>query len=90
MCSAASEPSRVAIRVPDLGTGAHALQLVQWLVDPGSPLMAGDRVAEVLATGILFQLPAPVSGTILRIEKPDRSEVRVGDIIGWIECGPQQ
>jgi pyruvate/2-oxoglutarate dehydrogenase complex dihydrolipoamide acyltransferase (E2) component len=77
-----------AIVVPDLGSGAEPLLLVQWLVDRGSHVLIGDHVAEVLVAGILFQIDAPASGTVLRFEKGDRSTVCMADVIGWIDRDP--
>lgn len=86
MSSAGPDVRRWAIRVPDMGTGDQPLQLVQWLVDRDSEVLSGDRVAEVLASGILFQIASPASGMVAGIEREGRSAVRTGEIIGWIQC----
>lgn len=85
MSSAANEPQRAAIKVPTLGAGHAPLLLVQWLVDLHTPVLCGDRVAEVLTAGVVFQVPAPAAGTLAAVEKGMRTTVQEGDIIGWIE-----
>jgi pyruvate/2-oxoglutarate dehydrogenase complex dihydrolipoamide acyltransferase (E2) component len=76
--------------VPELTTEGEPLWLVQWLVDPGSHVLAGDGLAEVLVPGTLVQVAAPVSGTIVRLAKGARTIVRTGDVIGWIDRDPNQ
>lgn len=85
MSSRPAEPRRAAIRVPDLDSGPQPLLLVQWLVDPGTEVLEGDRVAEVLVSGILFQVASPVAGRLARFEKGQRATVMSGEVIGWIE-----
>lgn len=85
MSSAASEPQQVPITVPEVGTGGERLLLVQWLVDPGTHVLAGDRVAELLTAGIVFQVPAPVAGVLSRIQVGMRSQVNEGEVLGWID-----
>ena len=83
--SAANKPQLVPITVPEVRAGREPLLLVQWLVDPGTQVLAGDRVAELLTTGIVFQVPAPVAGVLSRIQVGMRSQVTAGDTLGWIE-----
>jgi pyruvate/2-oxoglutarate dehydrogenase complex dihydrolipoamide acyltransferase (E2) component len=84
--SAANEPQRAAITIPELGAGHKPLLLVQWLVDLHTPVLSGDRVAEVLTAGVVFQTPAPAAGTLAVVEKGMRATVQEGEVIGWIEC----
>jgi pyruvate/2-oxoglutarate dehydrogenase complex dihydrolipoamide acyltransferase (E2) component len=83
--SAASEPQLVPIAVPEVRAGRDPLLLVQWLVDPQTHVLAGDRIAEILTAGIVFQVPAPVAGVLSRIQVGMRTQVSVGDILGWID-----
>lgn len=85
MSSAGSEPQQVPITVPEVGAIGERLLLVQWLVDPETHVLAGDRVAELLTAGIVFQVPAPAAGVLSRIEVGMRTQVSAGDILGWIE-----
>ena len=85
MSSAVPETSRVAITVPDVGAGEQTVRFLQWLVDVGSPVHRGDRVAEVLVTGIVFHVPAPVDGVLAEIETSARTSLSTGDVLGWIE-----
>ena len=73
------------IELPDLGAGDEAVCVSCWLVDPGEMVVAGDRVVEVLIKGITFDVSAPVSGIVSRIEKSPDTRIVPGDILGWIE-----
>ena len=57
------ESRRVPITVPDLGSPRAAFCL--WHVQVGDRVTEGDRVAEVLIPGAVFDVAAPVSGTLM-------------------------
>jgi len=73
------------IVLPDLGTGDEEVRVSCWLVDPGDEVETGDRVVEVLIKGITFDVSAPVSGILSKIEKSLDARIVTGDILGWIE-----
>ena len=72
------------IELPDLGAGNETVCVSCWLVDPGEVVIAGDRVVEVLIKGITFDVAAPVSGILTKIEKSLDTRIVPGDILGWI------
>jgi 2-oxoglutarate dehydrogenase E2 component (dihydrolipoamide succinyltransferase) len=71
--------------VPDLKAGSAPIRVVQWLVDPGTHVLAGDRVVEVVASGVVFHVEAPAEGVLAEIERAGRAEVGVGEVVGWVE-----
>lgn len=73
------------IVMPDLGTEGQPVCISAWFVEPGDLVESGDRVMEVLVTGVTCDLPAPAAGRIVRIEKPTESPVHPGDVLGWID-----
>ncbi len=73
------------IELPDLGAEDEAVCVSCWLVDLGELVVTGDRVVEVLIKGITFDVAAPVSGILSRIEKSLDTRIVPGDILGWIE-----
>lgn len=79
-----SEPLSPVV-VPKLDSPSRPVQLVQWLVDPGTALHAGDRIAELLVSGVVFHLAAPVDGVLLRVATQSHSAVRIGDVLGWMQ-----
>jgi pyruvate/2-oxoglutarate dehydrogenase complex dihydrolipoamide acyltransferase (E2) component len=70
--------------VPELKAGAP-IRVVQWLVDPGTHVLAGDRVVELIASGIVFHVESPAEGVLEEIARGGRAEVGVGEVLGWVE-----
>ena len=58
-----------------------ALQLVQWLVEPGAEVLSGDRLAEVVAAGVLFYVQSPFNGMIVSLDKPTGAQVNPGNVL---------
>lgn len=86
MSSSPNSAALVPVTVPELDSRSRPLQLVQWLVDPGAVVHAGDRIAELLVAGVVFHLPAPADGLVSRLAIRAHSRVGVGDVLGWIEA----
>ncbi|MGE3316361.1 MAG: lipoyl domain-containing protein [Planctomycetaceae bacterium] len=72
------------IILPDLGSRSSKVRVSCWLADPGDRIEEGDRVVEVLVPGVTFDVSAPTSGTLTKIEKLPDAVVATGDILGWI------
>ena len=79
-----------AIVLPDLGAGADEsnVRISAWLAEPGEMILQGDRIVELLIPGMTFDVPAPVSGRLTRIDKFLDAAVSAGDVLGWIEPEP--
>ena len=84
MTSLPPDPLLSPVTVPELDDRSRPLQLVQWLVDPGTRVHAGDRIAELLAAGVVFHLAAPVDGVLQQVKVRAHSPVVVGDVLAWI------
>ena len=81
----ATSAKTTPIELPDLGAGDETVCVSCWLVEIGEMVIVGDRVVEVLIKGITFDVAAPVSGILSRIEKSLDTRIVPGDILGWIE-----
>jgi pyruvate/2-oxoglutarate dehydrogenase complex dihydrolipoamide acyltransferase (E2) component len=75
----------VPILLPELGAGRDVVRVSCWLVDLGDNVEEGDRVVEVIVPGVTFDVSAPISGILSRIEKLPDAPVASGDVLGWIE-----
>ena len=75
----------VPVTVPDVGAAADELQFAQWLVDEGSTVNAGDRIAELMLPGVLISLAAPIDGVLARIAVAGRTRVTAGQVLAWID-----
>ena len=70
--------------MPEIGAGAQPMRIVQWLSEPGTDLLMGDRVVEIVTAGVLFSVSSPWSGTLLRQLLPADSSVQTGDALATI------
>ena len=73
----------MAITVPDLGAARVTFGL--WHVRVGDRVTAGDRVAEVLIPGAVFDVPAPASGTLAERAVQPGDPLAPGQVLGVIE-----
>lgn len=76
------ESRRVPITVPELGTRAT---FSLWHVRAGDRVTEGDRVAEVLVPGAVFDVSAPATGVLTdRVAQPN-DPLTAGQILGEIQ-----
>ncbi|MBI3864444.1 MAG: hypothetical protein HY290_21390 [Planctomycetia bacterium] len=76
--------SSVAIVIPDVGAGGAVLRVSAWYVEPGDSVDAGEPVLEVMIPGVTCDVPAPIAGTITRLDRPLDAVVAPGDVVAWI------
>lgn len=81
-------PFEVSIVCPDLGVTSGGVEVVQWLVDPGTVVCAGDRVLELLAEGVVVHVVAPADGVLSAVRVSTRRVVATGDLLTVIEAAP--
>jgi pyruvate/2-oxoglutarate dehydrogenase complex dihydrolipoamide acyltransferase (E2) component len=79
------EYRRVPITVPELGSPRATFSL--WHVQVGDRVTEGDRVAEVLIPGAVFDVAAPVSGTLAERAVQPGHALTAGQALGEIEEG---
>ena len=58
--------SEHVFKLPDLGEGTVEAEIVEWHVKPGDSVAEGDIIADVMTDKANVEVPAPVSGTVLR------------------------
>lgn len=78
-------PELVDIILPDQATGQEPLVVSCWLVDVGDTITAGSRLLEIRLPGMVFELTAPVDGTLVEVLAPMESPIRVGETLGRLE-----
>lgn len=82
----AFDPQLVNVTVPELGAGADSIRLVTWLVPVRARVIPGERIAELLTQGSVFQLESPAEGTVWAQLAAPGETVRVGQPIATIRC----
>ena len=69
--------------MPELGSDRATFSL--WHVRAGDRVTEGDRVAELLIPGAVFDVPAPASGILAeRVAQPN-DPLTAGQVIGAIQ-----
>ncbi len=65
-------------KLPDLGEGTVEVEIVEWFVKPGDVVAEGDIIADVLTDKANIDVPAPVTGVVLRTAGEPGDMVAVG------------
>lgn len=82
----------VEFKFPDVGEGIVEGEIRRWLVKEGDRVKADQPLVEVETDKALVELPAPKSGTILKICAREGETIKVGQVVVIIgdpgETGP--
>jgi 2-oxoisovalerate dehydrogenase E2 component (dihydrolipoyl transacylase) len=70
--------SRYVFKLPDLGEGTVAAEIVAWRVKPGDTVTEDDVVVEVMTEKAAVEVPAPVSGRVVSTTGAPGDTVPVG------------
>ena len=70
--------SEYIFKLPDLGEGTVEAEIVEWHVKPGDRVKEGDVIVDVMTDKANVEVPAPVSGTVLRTSGTPGDIVAVG------------
>jgi pyruvate/2-oxoglutarate dehydrogenase complex dihydrolipoamide acyltransferase (E2) component len=78
---------RTPVILPELGAAPVLFSL--WFAEPGDSVFEGDRLAEVLAEGATFDVPAPASGRLVERCAWPRDHLTPGQVLGVVEVDHQ-
>ena len=70
--------SRYVFKLPDLGEGTVAAEIVSWRVKPGDTVAEDDVLVEVMTEKAAVEVPAPVSGRVVSTTGTPGDMVAVG------------
>jgi 2-oxoisovalerate dehydrogenase E2 component (dihydrolipoyl transacylase) len=70
--------SRFVFKMPDLGEGTVAAEVVEWKVKVGDAVKEDQIIAEVMTDKAAVEIPAPVSGRVVAITGQPGDMVAVG------------
>lgn len=70
------------VALPALDEAATAGTVIEWFVDVGQHVDAGDTLVSVGLDKVDVDVPAPVSGTLTAIEAQPGEDVAVGEVLG--------
>ncbi len=75
--------ARLPITVPQMGVVERIL-VVEWLVDDGARVSAGDPVVVIDTDKALTELTSPASGILEIMTAAGEDEVPVGAVLGYV------
>jgi len=75
---------RFPVLIPDLGTGTDPIRFLIGLVHPGASVIPGERIAELLVQGTVFQLDADREGVLDEWTRFPGEQILPGEIIAYI------
>ncbi len=69
---------------PRTGEGVEELTVTNWLKDVGDQVGEMESILEIETDKVVTEFPSPVAGTLLRIDVPAGSVVKVGESMGLV------
>jgi 2-oxoglutarate dehydrogenase E2 component (dihydrolipoamide succinyltransferase) len=78
----------VDVRVPTSGESISEVQIGQWRKAEGDRVTMDEVLVEIETDKAAMDLPAPTSGTLIKILKKDGEDAAPGDVIAQIEESP--
>ena len=73
--------------LPEIGIEPGTEMVVSfWFADEGEEILEGDRLVEILAGSVTFDIPAPVTGRLVEVRAIEEDVVRCGDLLAVVEA----
>ena len=74
------------VELPDVGMDPGTEMIVSfWFAEEGDEVLEGDRLVEILAGSVTFDVPAPLGGRLLEVRALEEAVVRTGDVLALLE-----
>ncbi len=75
----------VEVRVPQLSESVSEATLLTWHKKPGEYVQRDENLIDIETDKVVLELPAPESGVLMRIDKPDGGTVVSNELIATID-----
>ncbi len=73
--------------LPDLRVEAGTEMVVScWFAEEGDDVLEGDRIVEILAGSVTFDVSAPATGRLVQIRAVEEDLVLPGDVLALVDC----
>jgi 2-oxoisovalerate dehydrogenase E2 component (dihydrolipoyl transacylase) len=82
--------SRYVFKLPDLGEGTVAAEIVGWRVKPGDTVAEDDVLVEMMTEKAAVEVPSPVSGRVISTSGAPGDTVPVGAELIVLDTGVAQ
>ena len=77
------------ILVPEMGESVVGATVARWLKREGERVTAGETVVELETEKVDLEVAAEQPGVLTQISRHEGDEVKIGEVLGLIEEGPQ-
>ena len=77
----------VELKVPTVGESITEVQIGEWLKTEGDSAQKDENLVEIETDKATIELPAPVSGRVIKVLKRSGEMATVGEVIGYMEEG---
>jgi pyruvate dehydrogenase E2 component (dihydrolipoamide acetyltransferase) len=74
-------------KLPDVGEGIHEGEIVKFYVKEGDTINEDDVLAEVQTDKAVVEIPAPVTGTVKKLNAEEGEVVEVGSVLAVFDTG---
>ncbi|MBN1453218.1 MAG: 2-oxo acid dehydrogenase subunit E2 [Anaerolineales bacterium] len=74
----------IKVLVPLLGEGVEEVTVTKWLKQEGDSINELEPLLEVNTDKVDTEIPAPVSGTVIKIEMQEGTVAKVGEVLAFI------
>src|SRR5258708_15921932 len=79
--------STMQVTLPEMGESVTEGTVAKWLKQPGDPVREGEPLVEVTTDKVEAEVPAPASGTLVKILAEAGESAAGGAAAGGIACG---
>ncbi len=77
----------IEVKTPELPESVADGVLIEWRVSVGQSVQRDDNLVEIETDKVVLEIPAPDSGTVKEILKPNGEVVASGDVLAILEQG---
>jgi 2-oxoglutarate dehydrogenase E2 component (dihydrolipoamide succinyltransferase) len=77
----------IELKVPSVGESISEAMIGEWLRKEGDHVEQDEPLVVIETDKVNVELPAPESGTLVKILKGDGEDVSIGEVIGHLEPG---
>ena len=74
------------VTLPDVRVETETEMFVSfWFAEEGEEVLEGDRLVEILAGSVTFDVPVPASGRLVELRVAEEDAVHCGDVLALVE-----
>ena len=77
--------SKFELKMPRMGESISEATIISWLINEGDTINEGDIIVEVATDKVDNEVPAPISGTLIKTFFHSKDVVPVGEVIAILE-----